>query len=146
MCEAGHHRCGTRAFLACSYSIVAWPKNTCTVQCSTVLGAECQHLASEPWAHETVCRLCTLSVSQMGLWFWLCLQVQAVTCSQLMGVLQLLGRAGQSRCCVIVALWSKLLDRHNLVKVTYCCCGCGCGWLRPGLSASKKCTSARSAS
>lgn len=48
---------------------------------------------------------------------WACLQVQAVTCSQLMSVLQLLGRGGQSRCSVIVALWSKLLDRHNLVKV-----------------------------
>lgn len=48
--------------------------------------------------------------------------MQAVTCSQLMSILQLLG---QSRCSVIVALWSKLLDRHNLVKVIAVVChGC----------------------
>lgn len=47
----------------------------------------------------------------------LSVQVAGLTCSQLTTVLQLLGVQGQVRCGVIVALWSKLLDRHNLVKV-----------------------------
>lgn len=44
-------------------------------------------------------------------------QVCGMTCSQLQGVLQLLGVQGQLRCSVIVALWSKVVDRSNLVKV-----------------------------
>jgi hypothetical protein len=44
-------------------------------------------------------------------------QVQALTCSQLSTVLQLLGSQSQLRCGVIVALWTKVQDRHNLVKV-----------------------------
>lgn len=43
--------------------------------------------------------------------------MHGLTCSQLGTILQLLGSHGQLRCSVIVALWSKLLDRHNLVKV-----------------------------
>lgn len=45
----------------------------------------------------------------------LALQVSGLTCSQLKAVL--LKFQGQRRCGAVVALWSKVLDRHNLVKV-----------------------------
>lgn len=47
-------------------------------------------------------------------------QVQALTCSQLSTVLQLLGGQSELRCGVIGALWTKVQDRHNLVKVSTC--------------------------
>lgn len=47
--------------------------------------------------------------------------MQAVTCSQLGKVLQVIGTQTQLRCSVIVALWNKVLDRQNLVKVNSCC-------------------------
>jgi hypothetical protein len=50
-------------------------------------------------------------------------QVQALTCSQLGAILQLAGAQGQLRASVIVALWTKVLDRTNLVKVRRHCRG-----------------------
>lgn len=46
-------------------------------------------------------------------------RASSVTCAQLLSLLSLLGQQGSCalRCGVIVALWSKLLDRSNLVTV-----------------------------
>jgi hypothetical protein len=47
-------------------------------------------------------------------------RVSSITCAQLLSVLQLL--QGTLRCTVTVALWSKLLDRANLVSVRDLAC------------------------
>eukprot|EP00775_Hariotina_reticulata_P013115 gene13115-13244_t len=45
-------------------------------------------------------------------------EVAAVTCSQLVAIINLLGAQGQSdRCAAIVALWAKVADRGSLVEV-----------------------------